>query len=349
MNNKFGALRGRRTLPLVGRRPVSVSEASLVRADFLQSGRETPVVLRPAGERLDLAEWAANNRQLIDSHLDKHGAILFRGFDVRAVHQFEEFVRSAAGSLLEYYERSSPRHAVGDRVYTATDHPPTETIFLHNEHSYSLKYPMRIFFYCKRPATSGGETPIGDCRRVLRNISEATRERFKRDGYTYVRNYGTGFGLTWQTVYQTRNRGEVEAYCRENGIEYEWKGEGELTTRQARPVITRHPRTGEEVWFNHATFFHYTTLEAGVREEMLREFREEGLPNNTTYGDGAKIEDEVMEELREAYRREKVEFKWERGDVLMLDNVLTAHGRNPFSGPREVLVAMAQPINANQV
>lgn len=34
-------------------------------------------------------------------------------------------------------------------------------------------------------------------------------------------------------------------------------------------------------------------------------------------------------------------FKWQRGDILVLDNVLTAHGRRPFVGPREILLAMA--------
>ena len=70
-------------------------------------------------------------------------------------------------------------------------------------------------------------------------------------------------------------------------------------------------------------------------------FREEDLPYNTYYGDGTPIEDSVVAEIREAYRQERLEFPWRAGDILMLDNMLVAHGRNPYSPPRRVLVAMA--------
>jgi alpha-ketoglutarate-dependent taurine dioxygenase len=32
---------------------------------------------------------------------------------------------------------------------------------------------------------------------------------------------------------------------------------------------------------------------------------------------------------------------WEAGDLLMLDNLLAAHGRRPFSGERRIAVAMS--------
>ena len=70
---------------------------------------------------------------------------------------------------------------------------------------------------------------------------------------------------------------------------------------------------------------------------------EENLPNNTYYGDGTAIEPHVLDELRAAYEAETVEFAWQRGDVLLLDNMLTAHGRAPFSPPRQIVVSMAEP------
>ena len=33
-------------------------------------------------------------------------------------------------------------------------------------------------------------------------------------------------------------------------------------------------------------------------------------------------------------------FVWERGDVLLLDNMQFAHGRNRFSGSRKVVAAL---------
>jgi alpha-ketoglutarate-dependent taurine dioxygenase len=165
----------------------------------------------------------------------------------------------------------------------------------------------------------------------------------------YVRNYGEGCGLPWQTVFQTDDRGVVEAYCAEHELEFEWKGAAALRTRAVRPAIVRHPRTGEDVWFNHATFFHVSTLAEPLREALLAQFAEQDLPNNTYYGDGSPIEPEVLDELRAAYLEETIIFPWRRGDVLFMDNVLMAHGRRPFVGERRILVGMAQPFSWREV
>ena len=245
---------------------------------------------------------------------------------------------------MEYRERSSPRHEMGDKVYTSTDYPADQSIFPHNEHSYSLKLPLKLLFCCLRAAREGGETPIADCRKIYRRIGPETRERFTRKRYVYVRNFGDGFGVPWQTAFQTTEKAVVEEYCRRNLIEFEWKEGNRLRTRQYRPAVARHPRTGEMVWFNHATFFHVTTLEASIRDSLLASFNEEDLPNNTYYGDGSPIEPSVLDELRQAYVEELVSFRWQEGDVLLLDNMLTAHSRNAFVGPRQILFAMSEPF-----
>jgi alpha-ketoglutarate-dependent taurine dioxygenase len=287
--------------------------------------------------------WAGGHREFIESSLAEHGGILFRRFGISTPAEFEQFVKAVCGELLEYNERSSPRSAVSGNVYTSTDYPADQSIFLHNENSYQQTWPMKIFFFCEKAPARGGETPIADCRRVLERISPATREKFVEKGWMYVRNFGDGLGLPWQTVFQTSERGVVEEHCRRNGILVEWKEGGRLRTRAVRPAVSRHPRTGELTWFNHATFFHVTTLDPATGGALLEEFGEEDLPSNTRYGDGSPIEPEALEELRDAYRRELVSFAWEEGDVLMLDNMLVAHGRAPYEGTRRVLVAMAEP------
>ena len=162
----------------------------------------------------------------------------------------------------------------------------------------------------------------------------------------YVRNYGDGLGLPWQEVFQTRVRAEVEEHCRRAAIVCEWKDGDRLCTRQLRPAVRTHPKTGEWVWFNHALFFHVSSLDATTQAAFAGLTADE-LPFNALFGDATPIDPSLMEEIREAYREATVSFPWQAGDVLMLDNMLVAHGREPFVGPRKVVVAMADPFQEN--
>ncbi|BAY34378.1 taurine catabolism dioxygenase TauD/TfdA [Nostoc carneum NIES-2107] len=305
-----------------------------------------PLLIKATVEGVDLVAWAANNQELIKKYLLKHGGILFRNFQVKEVAEFEQFIKVVAGDLLEYRDRSSPRSAIQGKIYTSTDHPATQKILLHSENSYAANWPLKIFFYCVTPAQQGGETPIADIRKIYQRISPKIIEKFAQKQVMYVRNFGDGFGLTWQTVFQTTNPETVEEFCYQNNIKFAWKGKNKLRTYSHRSAITRHPITGETVWFNHALFFHISSLEMAIRESLLAEFSAEDLPHNTYYGDGSPIEPEVLEEIRSAYEQETVIFPWLTGDILMLDNMLTAHGRQPFSGNRKVVVGMAEPYNS---
>jgi alpha-ketoglutarate-dependent taurine dioxygenase len=332
----------RKILGSIQRKALSVSQEDLIQTTPPASGTSLPLVVEPAVEGVDLIEWAASQREWFEGRLLRHGAILFRGFHVISAADLERFIRAVSGEPLEYRERSTPRTQVSERIYTSTDYPAAQRIFFHNENSYQQSFPLKLFFLAVIPATRGGETPIADCRKVFQRIDPAIRERFHRRNVMYVRNLGGGLGLPWQTVFQTDDKSEVGAYCSRAGIEAEWRDADRLRLRSVLPAVATHPGTGELVWFNHAAFFHVSTLEPSVREAIQAEFREEDFPTNTYYGDGAPIEPAVLDHLRAAYEQEKVSFPWRAGDLLALDNMLAAHSREPFEGPRRILTGMSE-------
>lgn len=332
------------------RKAVRLSEDELVKRGPLRPDQPLPQVVEAAGNDINLIRWAAAHRTQIVEELGRYGGLLFRNFRPLSVDEFETFVTTAAGEPLRYTERSSPRSQVSGRIYTSTDYPPEQPIFLHNEQSYNLTFPTRILFYCVTNSREGGETPIADSRRIYQRLDPEIRQRFVDQDYLYVRNFGDGCGLSWQDAFQTADPAAVEEYCRHHQIELAWKEEGKrLRTAQRRRVVAKHPQTGDLSWFNHLTFFHVSSLAPGVREAMLHEFDEQDLPNNTYYGDGSPIEPEVMDHLRDLYTEETVVFPWQEGDVLMLDNLLVAHGRRPFAGQRRVVVGMADPCDWQDV
>lgn len=338
-----GELKSSKRLQHPQRQAVRIADPSPVHIFPLQSGRKLPLVVQAGLEEPDLFQWASNNREFIDRSLVDCGAILFRGFHIRTQADFERFLPAVSTKLVNYMEGSSPRTKLGEKVYSSTEYPASQTIMMHNELAYVTAPPLRIWFCCLEASEQGGETPIADVRRVFQRIMPNVTEKFRARQWSLVRNFGNGMSLPWQSSFITDDKTEVERYCRASDVEYEWVNEQHLRTRCIRPAVAQHPTTGEWVWFNHIAFWHLSSLAPAVRQSMLAVFSEKDVPYNTYYGDGECIEDDVVQAITEAYNHEKVTFPWQQGDVLMLDNMLTAHGRNPFVGTRKVLVAMADP------
>lgn len=329
----------------IRRKAVSVEAGSPVTFSRLGEDQSLPLVIRPAGDDVELVAWAKVSRELIEGSLVRHGGILFRGFNITAAAALDAFVRVVSAQAADYQEPTSPRTHVAGNIYTSTDYPPGERILLHNENSYSASWPLRLFFCCVTPAGQGGATPIADSRRVYGRLEPRVRERFIQKQVMYVRNFGDGFAIPWQAVFNISDRAEVDRYCRRRGIEAVWKDENRLRIRYVRPAVAAHPRTRETVWFNHVLLFHIGMREPAVREALLATFAEDDLPYNVFYGDGSRIEADDLAAVRAAYEQETVSFDWQSGDVLMLDNMLAAHGREPFVGSqRRILVSMADPV-----
>lgn len=333
-----------RRFEIAGRRqPTFISHDQLIEIDLPAVGGALPVVIRPVIEGIDLLAWAGDNLALIEKKLSSYGAILFRSFQVKGPAYFEQLIEAVSGELLEYTYRSTPRSRVRGNIYTSTEYPADQFIPLHNENSYASSWPMRIWFYCEQPANRGGETPLADSRRVFQRLGPQLKKQFIQKRVMYVRNYGGPLDLTWQTVFQTSDRAKVEAYCRHENLDFQWQEGDRLRTKQICQAVAVHPLTGEDVWFNQAHLFHLSSLRSEEGEYLLANYSAEDLPRDARYGDGSPIEESVLAEIREVYQQEQTIFGWQKNDVLLLDNMLMAHGRTPFSGSRRVLAGMAQP------
>jgi amino acid adenylation domain-containing protein len=323
-------------------RPRALSLASgeeLIEKSDLAPGQSLPLVLRPRVEGVDLPDWARAHRAELERELRTHGALLFRGFEIDSSALFERFAAAVCDDLFNE-NGEHPREVVSGNVYTPVFYPPDKHLLWHNENSFNMSWPQKIMFCCLTPPAEGGETPIVDSRQVFARLPPAVRERFLRLGVMYQRNFGDGLGLPWQTVFQVATPAEAESKCRLDRIEFDWRGKDRLRTRSVRPAAIRHPETGEMTWFNQAQHWHLSCLDAETRESMTALFHEDELPRHCYYGDGSPIDGSVMRQILDTYRNLEVCFPWQRGDVLLLDNLLTAHARNPFKGKREILVAL---------
>jgi alpha-ketoglutarate-dependent taurine dioxygenase len=299
---------------------------------------------------------AARSSEPLDAHLRAHraettralhlhGAVRFRGFGVREAPAFLRAIEALEPEVLSYTERSSPRHEVSERVYTSTDHPRHQAIVLHSEQSYTLSWPRLICFFCQKKADGGGNTPLARTRDIVRHLPDSMRERFAQLGVLYQRTYTPGLGVSWQDAFQTEDRAVVERFCQGREIRFVWSADGRLKTWQRRPAFRVHPHTGEKLWFNHALFFHVTSLEPQVTEALIASVGLDNVPTNTFFGDGSPFTPDELAAMRQAVARETIVFDWQTGDVLVVDNMSCQHGREPFTGERTVLTLMACPTS----
>jgi FkbM family methyltransferase len=331
-----------------------VSEMTTATRDLVAAGPEVctgflgaegimPLVVEPAGEGLDPARWAGQNVPFIESHLLRYGALLFRGFGLSSVGDFEAFAAAICPSLYGDYG-DLPRESLGEKVYESTPYPPDKAILFHNESSHMPRWPLKQWFFCVQPARERGETPIVDCRQIYERLDPSVRRRFEEKKLMYVRNFVEGLDVSWTTFFRTDDRAVVASSCRSLGMECEWTEDDGLRLRQIAPAVVRHPKTGDKSFFNQLQLHHISYLDPELRESLLLLYGEEGLPRNVYYGDGTPIEDELVREIEQLYWDAAVQFPWQQGDVIMVDNMLVAHARNPYGGPRKIVVAMGELV-----
>lgn len=327
--------------------PSAADPASQVRLRPLRAGEVFPIVIEPAAPGLDPVAWAARARGLIADTLHKHAGIVFRGFDLPTPQAFEAFAEAMHPGLYGSYG-DLPKKEGGRNTYRSTPYPERQMILYHNESAHLERWPRKQWFYCELPSAIGGATPIVDCRELLRRLPPALAAEFASRQLMYVRTFTPRLDVDWRDFYKTEDRAEVEARCRAAGIDCRWLDGDILQTRTVCPAIVSHPVTGERSFFNQVQLHHVSCLEEDVREDLLEMVGLERMPRHVMFGDGTPIPDEAMKLIGELYEACAVRFDWQRGDVVMLDNMLAAHARDPYEGPRKIVVAMGDMFDRTQ-
>jgi alpha-ketoglutarate-dependent taurine dioxygenase len=289
----------------------------------------------------DPVAWAAKHRELVRTAVLEQGWIRVRGLGLRDADQVGATFRQLADGLMIERETFAPRRSHGDGIYSSSKWPANQPMCMHHERSYALEYPALMLFACLTPPTAGGATGVADSSAVLGALPAELVEHFEREGWMLVRNYNEDIGASLDDAFGTDDRSTIERYCRANAIEFEWQPDGGLRTRQRRDAIVRHPVTGVRCWFNQIAFLSEWTIDPEVREFLVDCYGADALPFTTHFGDGEPIGEDVVALLNELYEAHTVREPWQAGDLLVVDNIRTAHSREAYEGPREVLVGMA--------
>ena len=311
-------------------------------------------------DRASVCDWLHERREAIDRQLLATGGVLIRGFTaLRDAADFQAALNATGATLMDYVGGTSPRKQVAGSIVTATEVPGTYSIPMHQEMSYTDGAPARIAFFCETPPHEGGETTVGDMRALTRDIDAGVRERFRAaGGLQLCRNLPLpehvhsrpGVPKPWTEVFATTDRDEAGRQATARGWRWEWHADGLMRLwQEVRAPMRRHPATGDEVWHNQVHIFAPAAALAWARKDGRTEMAERiaaarreapELLDRFVFAGGSEIADDDALHLYETFERHAAPVRWERSDVLILDNILAAHGRRRFSGARRVLAGL---------
>jgi hypothetical protein len=344
---------------------VSVRDTGLQHQDVnthLFEGRKYPLILTPGQVRIGedfscFRDWFQANRRVLDCLLGHYGAVLLRDFPVTCAERFSELMAHYEEHRFGYLAGAVPRSAVTKGVYESTRLPPERKLPLHQEMAYNPDFPRKIAFHCEIAPDAGGETALCDMGDVYNEIPPELRQLFEASGVEYVRNFRdesntpaiarqffSSYHRSWQEAFDTNDRPSAEAVCREMGFVYEWEEDGSLTVRRLGPAVLTHSASGRKVWFNQVCAQHSNAITLGELHPMMQRYygTRPARPYEIRFGNGVLIDFETIAPIYEVLDKFETSFPWHAGDVMLLDNVLMAHGRNPYKGSRKLNVAFAE-------
>ncbi|NQY62232.1 MAG: amino acid adenylation domain-containing protein [Alteromonadaceae bacterium] len=305
-----------------------------------------PVQFGPSGDTVELDKWLASNKAHWEPLLTTHGACLFRGFSIDSVDAFE---RLTEHTFNEIYQENTEHQGVTDNgiVQTPVKYSKDQQLLWHNENTFNQSWPSRIMFNCQVAASEGGETPIVDSRLMFQTLDKDIVEKFTELGVMYVRNYAEDdvFGLGWKTIFGTDDKQKVEQACADSDLTFEWKDNNRLTTYAKRPAVMKDPNSDQWCWITQSQHWHFSCLDSETKKSIKQLHVEADYPRNCYFGNGEKIADEMMSRILACYEQLESSFVWQVGDVLLVDNLLMAHGRNAYKGDRKLLVSIGDIVN----
>ncbi|MFE2688191.1 TauD/TfdA family dioxygenase [Streptomyces mirabilis] len=292
-------------------------------------------------------DWARRNRGELRSAVTEHGAVLVRGLWLGDPETFAAVSKALADTdeLMVEHEGFAHRDEAPGPVYSTASWADDQTMCMHHELSYAREFPAMLIMGCLTAPDQGGCTAVADSSAVVDALPAEVVDRLETEGWLLTRNYSDTVGLPWAEAFGTSSRDEVERYCREGGIEFEWRGD-DLRTWHRRPALITHPVTGRRSWFNQIAFFSEWSLDEDVRDYLVSVLGPDGLSFNTGWGNGEPFTADLIQVINEAYVRATRREPWQAGDLLMVDNVRMAHSREAFEGDRRVLLAFADPLRA---
>jgi len=296
----------------------------------------------------------------LKTELAQSGAVLLRGWPIRDTSQAEQLL-SALGTQFddEYLGGASPRSRLSEHFFTSTEAPAGYVISFHTEMCYLKQRPGKVFFYCITEPTVYGETPVFDCAAIFSSLNPELQEKIESLGMMYQRYFvakqARFFNVykTWMDSFRATTREQVEEACDQQGLSFDWQSNGGLVTRIKVPGMIKHPQSGkkcisltlyngEAAPYDMSRFAQRINplVRFGLSAFIRSQYAKKNVFMRTLWGDGSPISSAETRALIDAAWASSTLFKWQKNDLLLLDNIRSGHGRLNVVQPRRIAAAL---------
>ncbi|KAL2832171.1 hypothetical protein BDW59DRAFT_181462 [Aspergillus cavernicola] len=296
--------------------------------------------------------------------LSTHGTLLFRSLPITSATSFSTFTQAFGFHPHEIIGIVVNRPTLAPNVSPANEAPPHIRIYNHNESPQVPHAPGYVFFYCQKApkGNSGGETPISSSLELFNRVKKeipgfveelAEKGILSRVVYKWGKQYEGGSTLREafgkeildgedEETKKQKIEKQIKRYGRGEWTRFEWvdddhdaEGQSLVVTHQL-PVIRTQSGTNLPTLFTGLAAYYRNKLGAAKGGKAERKNVATQL-----YGDGTDIPEEYLAILARITDEIRVLHKWEEGDVLVFDNVIAQHGREPWEGEQGDRVVLA--------
>ncbi|GJZ63754.1 clavaminate synthase-like protein [Tanacetum coccineum] len=326
-------------------------EVNLPEQKSFNDGVVFPAVLSPTSNPSSFTEAIKAQKPWLESLLEKSGVILFRGFPVTSASEFNDVVVAFGFPEAPYVGGRASRTNVVGRIYTANESPLDQRIPFHHEMAYILTRWFRISptsylcYFCEEEPGSGGETPILLSHVVYEKMKERHPEfvsRLEEHGLTYTKIltdevlssfYGGG---SWKSAYMTDDKNVAEERAAKQKTKLEWLESGVKLITGPIPAIRTFDKdkSQRKTWFNVLTMIYNGSMNG----------KTERPDSYARYGNGDPVlEYDAIQDCLRIMDEECVIIPWKKGDVMLVNNLMVLHARQPLlKPPRRVLASLCK-------
>ncbi|KAI0101286.1 Clavaminate synthase-like protein [Daldinia grandis] len=323
-------------------------------------GTVIPLALRPSTPSdaapdldtvIETVKYLQAQGGILTKKLAVHGTLLFRGLPIHDANDFSRFAHAFGYKPHEIIGIVVDRPLLAPNVAPANESPKEVLIYNHNESPQVPHAPEYIFFYGHKVPEQGGETPISSSvelfRRAQQEIPEFISQLAEKgilSKVTYKTDKQYAGGSTLKQAFgkeiqdgddEATKRAKIEAqiarYGRGKHTTWEWTDDGVVLTHRL-PAVRTQPGTDLPTLFTGlAAYYKNIRVNTAAGRNVTQQL----------FGDGTPIPEEYLAALARITDEIRVLHKWQQGDVLVYDNIIAQHGREPWQGEQSDRVIMA--------